>query len=70
MKTSSESRCSRAASPRMRRSWRALFEIPTVVGVEHLMESVGEGDTLVIDGNSGIVYVNPSSPDVEHEYQR
>ncbi len=37
------------------------FEIPTVVGVEHLMESVVEGDDLVLDGNSGIVYVNPST---------
>jgi phosphotransferase system enzyme I (PtsP) len=44
------------------------FELPTVVGVEHLMEAVGEGDALVIDGNSGIVYVNPS-PEVEREYQ-
>ena len=35
------------------------FEIPTVVGVEHLMESVVEGDHLVLDGNSGVVYVNP-----------
>lgn len=43
------------------------FEIPTVVGVEHLMEAVMEGDSLVLDGNSGIVYVNPS-PDVEREY--
>jgi phosphotransferase system enzyme I (PtsP) len=43
------------------------FEIPTVVGVEHLMESVTERDTLVLDGNSGIVYVNPSS-DVEKDY--
>ncbi len=43
------------------------FEIPTVVGVEHLMESVVAGDTLVLDGNSGIVYVNPS-PDVEKDY--
>ena len=43
------------------------FEIPTVVGVEHLMESVVENDTLVLDGNSGIVYVNPS-PDVEKDY--
>jgi phosphotransferase system enzyme I (PtsP) len=45
------------------------FEIPTVVGVEHLMESVSEGDRLVVDGNSGIVYVKPS-PEVEHEYER
>ncbi len=44
------------------------FEIPTVVGVEHLMESVVEGDALVIDGNSGVVYVNPSN-EVEREYQ-
>jgi phosphotransferase system, enzyme I, PtsP len=44
------------------------FEIPTVVGVEHLMESVAEGDAMVLDGNSGIVYVNPST-DIEREYQ-
>ena len=43
------------------------FEIPTVVGVEHLMESVIEADTLVLDGNSGIVYVNPT-PEVEKDY--
>jgi phosphoenolpyruvate-protein phosphotransferase len=45
------------------------FEIPTVVGVEHLMEAVSEGDDLVVDGNSGIVYINPSV-DVEREYER
>jgi phosphotransferase system, enzyme I, PtsP len=44
------------------------FEIPTVVGVEHLMESVVEGDDLVLDGNSGIIYVNPSV-EVTREYQ-
>jgi phosphotransferase system enzyme I (PtsP) len=44
------------------------FEIPTVVGVEHLMEAVTEGDGLVLDGNSGIVYINPSG-EVEREYQ-
>ncbi len=43
------------------------FEIPTVVGVEHMMESVVEDDTLVLDGNSGIVYVNPT-PEVEKDY--
>ncbi|MFZ0888282.1 MAG: phosphoenolpyruvate--protein phosphotransferase [Candidatus Binataceae bacterium] len=45
------------------------FELPTVVGVEHLMESVAENDDLVVDGNSGIVYVNPSV-EVEREYSR
>jgi phosphotransferase system enzyme I (PtsP) len=44
------------------------FEIPTVVGVEHLMEAITEGDSLVLDGNSGIVYVSPSG-EVEREYQ-
>jgi phosphotransferase system, enzyme I, PtsP len=44
------------------------FEIPTVVGVDHLMEAVTEGDNLVLDGNSGVVYINPS-PEVEREYQ-
>ncbi|HKN00050.1 MAG TPA: phosphoenolpyruvate--protein phosphotransferase [Candidatus Binataceae bacterium] len=44
------------------------FEIPTVVGVEHLMESVVEGDHLVLDGNSGLIYVNPSA-EIEKDYQ-
>ncbi len=44
------------------------FEIPTVVGVEHLMESVTEGDHLVLDGNSGLLYVNPGS-EIEKDYQ-
>ena len=44
------------------------FEIPTVVGVEHLMESVTENDNIVLDGNSGVVYVNPSG-EVERDYQ-
>jgi|YelNatPaOPRAMG01_1025707.scaffolds.fasta_scaffold01488_26 phosphotransferase system enzyme I (PtsP) len=43
------------------------FEIPTVVGIEHLMESVTEGDTLIVDGSSGAVFVNPP-PEVERDY--
>ena len=45
------------------------FEIPTVVGVDHLLESVREGDEVVIDGNAGVVYVNPSV-EVVREYER
>ncbi len=45
------------------------FEIPTVVGVEHLTEAVHEGDHLVVDGNSGVIYVNPPV-DVAREYER
>jgi phosphotransferase system, enzyme I, PtsP len=44
------------------------FEIPTVVGIEHLMESIVEGDHLVLDGNSGVVYVNPGA-EIERDYQ-
>src|SRR3989441_850339 len=45
------------------------FEIPTVVGVEHLIETVHEGDQLIVDGNSGVVYVNPAT-DVSREDDR
>ena len=45
------------------------FEIPTVVGVEHVSEVVHEGDDLIVDGNSGVVYVNPPV-DVAREYER
>jgi phosphoenolpyruvate-protein phosphotransferase len=45
------------------------FEIPTVVGVDHLLESVHEGEEVVVDGNAGVVYVNPSV-EVVREYER
>ncbi len=44
------------------------FEIPTVVGVEHA-ELVREGDVVIVDGNSGVVYVNPGV-EVIREYNR
>ena len=44
------------------------FEIPTVVGVEHA-ELVQEGDIVIVDGNSGVVYVNPGV-EVLREYQQ
>ena len=45
------------------------FEIPTVVGVGHIADVLHEGDHVIVDGNSGVVYVNPG-PDVVREYQR
>ncbi len=45
------------------------FEIPTVVGVGHVAEVLHEGDNVIVDGNSGVVYVNPSV-DVTREYTR
>ena len=45
------------------------FEIPSVVAVEGLMENVRPGDSLIADGNSGVVYINPSH-EVVREYDR
>jgi phosphotransferase system enzyme I (PtsP) len=44
------------------------LEIPTVVGAVGLLESVREGDNVIVDGNSGIVYVRPSE-DIVNEYR-
>ena len=44
------------------------FEIPTVVGVGHT-ELIQQGDTLIIDGNSGVVYLNPGT-EVVRQYNR
>ena len=44
------------------------FEIPTVVGVGHT-ELIQQGDMLIVDGNSGVVYLNPGT-EVVREYNR
>jgi len=36
------------------------LEIPTVVGVQHAPEAIRAGDQLIVDGNAGAVYVNPT----------
>ena len=45
------------------------FEIPTVVAAEGLLESVRKEDSLIVDGNSGVVFVNPNQ-DIVGEYDR
>lgn len=45
---------------------RAL-EIPAVVAVTDFLKNVKNGDTVVLDGSEGIVYVNPEA-EVEREY--
>jgi phosphotransferase system enzyme I (PtsP) len=45
------------------------FEIPTVVAVENLLETVREGDSLIVDGNSGVIYLNPNQ-EIHREYDR
>ncbi len=45
------------------------FEIPSVVAIEGLMDIVHQGDSVIVDGNSGVLYVNPN-PEVVREYDR
>jgi phosphotransferase system enzyme I (PtsI) len=45
------------------------FEIPSVVAVEQLTDRVHQGDLLIIDGNAGVVHVNPTA-EVIREYDR
>ena len=47
---------------------RAL-EIPAVVAVNGLMEQVQKGDFVVLDGDAGEVYVNPSQ-EVKESYEK
>ena len=39
--------------------------IPAVLGLENLMERVENGDTLIVDGNTGVVIVNPTAGTIE-----
>jgi len=45
------------------------LEIPIVLGVEGLLDTVRENDFLIIDGVSGIVYINPDA-DIREAYSR
>ncbi|MBF0493633.1 MAG: phosphoenolpyruvate--protein phosphotransferase [Candidatus Omnitrophica bacterium] len=36
------------------------LEIPAVVGLENVTDAVQDGDTIIVDGNHGIVIVNPT----------
>jgi phosphotransferase system enzyme I (PtsP) len=45
------------------------FEIPSVVAVENLTETVRQGDLVIVDGNAGYAYVNPGH-EIVREYDR
>lgn len=45
------------------------LEIPAVVGVERATELISDGDYVILDGESGIVIVNPEEEVIE-EYKR
>lgn len=40
------------------------LEIPSVVGLNQIIDLVATGDTVIIDGSEGIVIVNPSSAEL------
>ncbi len=46
---------------------RAL-EVPSVVGVSEIMDYIEPGDTLIMEGNTGVVIINPT-PEVLNEYE-
>ncbi|MBI2190971.1 MAG: phosphoenolpyruvate--protein phosphotransferase [Planctomycetes bacterium] len=45
------------------------LELPTVVGVTEVLKEVSPGDFVIVDGNSGAVYINPDET-VISEYVR
>jgi len=45
------------------------FRIPTVIKAEDVLDSVHEGDRLIVDGTSGLVYPRPSE-EIVSEYRR
>ncbi|CAM4090606.1 phosphoenolpyruvate--protein phosphotransferase [Paenibacillus alkaliterrae] len=42
------------------------MEIPAVVGLNGILESVRPGDFVIIDGNEGTVWINPSAESISH----
>lgn len=44
------------------------LEIPTVVGAEGLLQACREGDDIIVDGNTGTVYLRPSA-EIVTEYR-
>lgn len=41
------------------------MELPAVVGLQDITEKVRSGDVVILDGNDGIILVNPSCDDIE-----
>ena len=45
------------------------FEIPMIIGVKDVLDSIRENDYLIIDGTSGLVFRDPP-PEIRREYDR
>lgn len=46
------------------------FQIPAVVGLGDILADVAGGDMLIVDGQRGIVIINPDEPTLENYRQR
>jgi len=46
-----------------------LSSVPCVIGISDLLTCVGKGDLIIIDGNEGVVYVDPDSQTLTHYQQ-
>ena len=42
------------------------YGIPAVVGLQHLSSLIKNGDSLIVDGDKGVVLVNPDRPTLAH----
>jgi len=45
------------------------LEIPAVVGVEEITSKINSGDTLIVDGNKGVVIINPDEETLRAYHQ-
>lgn len=45
------------------------FELPMIIGVTDVLDSIREGDDLIVDGTSGLIFRDPP-PEIRGEYNR
>lgn len=47
-----------------------MLEIPAVVGLKEISSKVKNNDTLILDGNNGVVIINPTESELEEYRQK
>ena len=58
-----------AAEPPIQRLWRGPLKIPAVTGLERVSRVAQTGDTIITDGSTGIVILNPD-PEMIFRYRQ
>lgn len=48
---------------------QAEFDVPCVIGLPDLLTCISEGDILIVDGNKGVVHIDPDPPTLIHYQQ-